>query len=191
MRYLLATLMAAFMVASCDQQPIEPVNPVRENPAFDFSNGPAEPGNSYIVRDEYGGFIWFFTDPVTELGLLVAWDDVECFDFEAETLIPFQLIFNPSNEGLEMYFENGWVNAQILEPPYGCDDVLASGKVHNQWRDNDVYAWMNDTNRSNAFGGHLGGRVGDYNAMFRTQCVWGGSTKPDNEAHCNDKISVK
>lgn len=191
MRYLPLALIAAVAAVSCDQQPIEPpANQVAESPAFDFSNGPPVPGNSYIVRDEVGGFVWFFVDSETELGLLVAWDDFDCFDFEGATLLPFQTIFNPSHEGLEMYFESGWLNAHILEPPYECNDVLATGLVHNVWTDNDVYAWMSDTNRSNAWGGHVNGHVGDYWAMWRARCIWGGSTKPDNEAHCNIKTQI-
>jgi hypothetical protein len=165
-------VLALLVAVSCQQQPVEPQQEVLVTaPAFDFSNGPAEPGNSYIVRDEWGGFAWFFIDPVTELGALVT--DDACSIFEEATLIPFQEIFNPALEGASrMYHEAGWINAAILEEPYGCDDVLATGLVHNKWRDNDIFPWLTDNPRANSFGGGLNGRVGDYSVSYRFHIVW-------------------
>jgi hypothetical protein len=183
----------ALLVAVNCQQPVEPQQEVVVTaPAFDFSNGPAVPGNSYIVRDEWGGFAWLFTDAVTDLGVLVTSDDTACIDFEGATLIPFQTIFNPSGEGLEMYHEAGWLNAAILEPPYECDDVLAVGRVHNRWLDNDQFAWRDAHHRANTWGGGLNGRVGNYTVSARWRCLWGGLTKPEFSAgHCNSKVTVK
>jgi len=186
MRYLRLALLPLLLVACTDTQ-----TPIDQQPSFDFSNGPAEPGNSYIVRGDWGGFDFFFIDARTELAVYVTDDDFDCVDFEGATLIPFQQIFNPSGEGLLMYHEAGWLNAVILEPPYECDDDLATGLVHNTWVDNDVRAWLYEHNRANAYGGVINGRVGDYSVSWVMRVMWGGSTKPDHTFVFNEHITIK
>jgi hypothetical protein len=90
-----------------------------------------------------------------------------------------------------MYFENGRVNAAILEPPYECDDILATGRVLNTWHDNDVFAWLNEHNRANSWGGGIHGRVGDYTLEYTLLITWGGLTRPDFQAVVKETISIK
>ena len=192
MQRLTLTLAALFLLASCSDQPTTPqaLTEAVPAPSFDFSNGPAEPGHSYIVRDAYGAFAFFLIDPVTELAALIT-DDDPCIDFAAVTLIPVQNIFSPSGEGLRLYFEGGWVNAAILEPPYACDDVLATGLVHNVWHDNDFYAFLFDHNRVNSFGGAFNGKVGAYSVSWNFHVVWGGLDNPDFKGAFSERISIK
>ena len=116
MKRLTLTLAALFLLASCSDQPTTPQASTEAVPApsFDFSNGPAEPGHSYVVRGAYGAFAYYLIDPVTELAALIT-DDDPCIDFGAVTLIPVQNIFSPAGESLRLYFEGGWVNAAIFE----------------------------------------------------------------------------
>ena len=181
-----------FVLASCGDHPTTPTmaNEAAPAPSFDFSKGPAEPGNSYIVRDAYGAFAFFLVDPVTELAALIT-DADPCIDFAAVTLIPVQNIFSPAEEGLRLYFEGGGVNAAILEPPYGCDDVLATGLVHNVWHDNDFYAFLFDHNRVNSFGGAFSGRVGAYSVSWNVHVLWGGLDNPDFNGAFSERISIK
>jgi len=158
-------------------------------PSFDFSNGPAVPGHSYLLRDAYGEFAWLFVDPVTELAALVS--DQPCGAFAEATLVPTQAIFSPAEEGLTMYFENGMINALVLEPPYGCGDVLAAGQVKNSWHDNDILAWLYDHDRANAWGGGITGRVEGYNVLWQFHAVWGGVGDPDFHGAFVEKISIR
>ena len=192
MKRLTLTLAALFLLASCSDQPTTPQSSTAAVPApsFDFSNGPAVPGHSYVVRDAYGAFAFFFVDPVTELAALIT-DEDPCIDFAAVTLIPVQNIFSPAGEDLRLYFEGGWVNAAILEPPYGCDDVLATGLVHNVWHDNDFYAFLFEHNRVNSFGGAFNGRVGAYSVSWNFHLVWGGLGNPDFKQVFSERISIK
>jgi len=193
MRWWFPLVALVFVAVSCDQQPVEPAaDPVAEAPALNFINGPAEPGNSFIIRDEFGDFFWTALDEKTGLLAIVTDDDTACIDFDNATLVPFQQIFNPSGEGLVMYFENGWLNAAVFAPPYECGDRLATGMVHNQWQDNDIDSFLYEHNRANAYGGHFNGRVGDYSVFWKVRCVWGGPTKEDfNNPHCNFSQHVK
>jgi hypothetical protein len=51
-RIPLVVVLALFVAASCDQQPVEPpAEQVAEAPAFNFTNGPQHPGNSWIARE--------------------------------------------------------------------------------------------------------------------------------------------
>ena len=187
---IIPALVISALLVACRENPVEPVRDVVVTaPAFDFSNGPAEPGNSYIVRGEFGSFAFFVIDPVTELGALIT-DDAACIDFEEVTLIPFQTIFSPAGEELWVYHEGGWVNAAILEPPYGCGDVVATGLVHNKWRDNDFFPWLTDNPRANSFGGGLNGRVGDYSVSYRFHFVWN-PEHPDWDGVFTEKIMIK
>ena len=161
----LAAILVPLLLLACREQPATAPAAAPPTPAFDFSNGPAQPGNSYILRDAYGGFAWYFIDSVTDLAALVS--DQPCGAFADTTPVPTQVIFSPSDTGLTMYLENGMINAMVLAPPYGCDDVLATGRVKNSWHDNDVYAWLFDHDRANAWGGGVNGRVGRYKVLCR------------------------
>jgi len=195
-RIPLVVALALFMAVSCDQQPVEPAaEQVATVSTFDFSNGPAEPGNSFVVRDTYGDFWWLFYDDATGFYAVVTDQDWDCdattlIDYDEDTVVPFQQIFNPSGEGLVMFFENGWLNASIFSSEE-CADFVASGLVHNQWMDNDVEAWLYEHNRSNAYGGGIHGNVGGYTFAWNFKCVWGGSTKDLAGAHCNESIHIK
>ena len=190
MRKLAFTLVPLLLFVACSEQPTStPLNEAVAAPSFDFSNGPAEPGNSYIIRSEYGGFAWYFVDPVTELAALVTED--ECGAFAEATPVPFQTIFSPGGEDIRMNHEGGWINAAILEPPYDCDDILATGLVQNSWNDNDFNAWRTAHHRANAYGGGIHGRVGDYTVSWDWHAVWGGLTRPDFHGAFTERISVK
>ena len=190
MRKLAFILVPLLLVAACSERPTPTaLSGAAPAPSFDFSNGPAVPGNSYIGRDAYGGFAWYFIDPVTELAVLVT--DDECGAFSGATLVPFQSIFNPAEEGMQMNFENGFLNAAVLEPPYTCDDILATGLVKNSWHDNDVYAWLFDHDRANAWGGGVSGRVGRYKVMWEFHAVWGGVGNPDFHGAFVERISIR
>ena len=186
-------VLALFVAFGCDQQPVGPaVDQVTQTPVFDFDKGPAEPGNSNVIRGEWGGFVLVLTDPVTELRAVIVMDtDFACFDFDEATTVPWQVILNPSGEGLEMYFEGGWMNVAILEPPYECANVVATGQVHNQAHDNAGWMWDGDENRANSYGYKLNGHVGDYNLKWSLRCLWGGLTKPDFEGHCREGLSIR
>jgi hypothetical protein len=188
MRRLAFTLVPLLLLAACSEQPTASKQ-AAPAPSFDFSNGPATPGHSYIVRSAYGGFAWYFVDPVTELAALVT--DEACSAFAEATLVPVQNIFNPAEEGLQMYLESGFLNAAILEPPYACDDILATGRVKNSWHDNDVYAWAFDHHRANAWGGGITGRVGPYKVMWEFHAVWGGLGNPDFHGAFVERISIR
>lgn len=189
MRKLAAILVPLFLLACSEQPAPTALSEAGPAPSFDFSNGPAEPGNSYILRDAYGGFAWYFIDPVTELAAFVS--DQPCGAFADTTLVPTQAIFSPADTGLTMYFENGMINAMVLAPPYDCDDVLATGRVKNSWHDNDVLAWLHDHHRANAWGGGINGRVGQYNVRWTLLVTWGGVGDPDFHGSFVEKISIR
>jgi hypothetical protein len=51
-RIPLLLALAAFVAVSCDQQPVEPAaEQVAEAPMMNFTNGPENPGNSWIARE--------------------------------------------------------------------------------------------------------------------------------------------
>ena len=183
----LAFLLVPLSLLACSERPA--TAPAAPAPSFDFSNGPAVPGNSYILRDAYGGFAWLFIDPVTDLAAFVS--DQPCDAFAEATPVLTQSIFNPAEEGLTMYFENGMINAMVLAAPYDCDDVLATGQVKNSWHDNDVLAWLYDHNRANAWGGSINGRVGTYNVKYTLLATWGGVGNPDFHGSFVETISVR
>ena len=186
----LSFILVPLSLLACSERPTPTaLSDAAPAPSFDFSNGPAEPGKSYIVRSAFGGFGWFFVDPETQLGALVT--DDACGAFAEATLVPTQTIFNPATEGLEMYFETGWINAAILVPPYDCDDIVATGRVHNTWHDNDVLAWLYEHNRANAWGGGINGRVGDYTVAYSLLITWGGLSRPDFNGAFKETISIK
>ena len=187
MRNLALILVPLFLLSSCSEQPTSA--PAAPAPSFDFSNGPAEPGASYIVRGAYGGFGYFLVDPETELAALIT--DEACDAFADATLIPFQTIFSPAAEGIEMYHEGGWINTLILEPPYECDDILATGQVKNRWNDNDFFAFLFEHDRANAFGGGANGRVGAYTVSWNFHVTWGGPTRPDFHGAFTETISIQ
>ena len=55
-RIPLVLILALFVAAGCDQQPVEPVEqPVATAPSFDFMNGPESPG---VVYRYLGDLIW-------------------------------------------------------------------------------------------------------------------------------------
>jgi hypothetical protein len=192
MRKLALTLVPLLLAACSDQPSSTALDEAVPAPSFDFSNGPAEPGNSYIVRGEYGDFFWMVIDPNTELAAWFTDDDFDCADFEAATPVPTQTIFNPSGDNLQMYHEGGWVNTLVLKPPYGCDDVLAVGQVHNLYFDNDVYAWVEPGHpRSNPAGFNMIGRVGAYNVKWHWHLTWGGVNKPDHVFFVNETVTVR
>ena len=61
----LVALLALFVAVSCDQQPLEPpADQVAEAPAFNFTNGPANPG-PYIERGTGGWVTWWDFPPAT------------------------------------------------------------------------------------------------------------------------------
>lgn len=184
------TIVPLLLLAACSEQPAPTaLSESAPAPSFDFSNGPAVPGNSYILRDAYGGFAWYFIDPVTGLAALVS--DQPCGAFAEATLVPTQVIFSPADSGLRMALENGMINAMVLAPPYDCDDALATGRVKNTWHDNDLYAWLFDHDRANAWGGGVSGRVGRYKVMWEFHVVWGGIGNPDFHGAFVERISIR
>jgi len=190
-RISLVAALVAFVAVSCDQQPVEPpAEPVAEAPSFEFSNGPDEPGTSGLMRGEWADYFAYFTDPTNGLRVVVSWEEHRCIDFDEQTPIPWQTIFNPADPGLEMYFESGWLNALLVEPPYGCDHVIATGMVHNRGHDNAGWAWDGEQNRTQSLGFRFNGQLGDYIVRWSLQCLWGGLTKPDFHEHCNESISI-
>ena len=191
-RIPIVVVLALFVAVSCDQQPVEPVpEQVAEAPTFDFSNGPAQPGYSNILRGEWVGDFFTMIDPATELMVLVSWADHTCIEFDEATPIPWQTIFSPADANLEMYFEAGWLNALLLEPPYTCADVIATGKVHNRGHDNAGWQWDGEHNRTQSLGFRFNGRLGDHNVKWSLQCLWGGLTRPDFHEHCNETVSFR
>ena len=65
----LVAVLAMFVAASCDQQPVEPqADQVAEAPAFNFMDGPENPGNSGVDRWVGRRQHWTHTtDPVRDL----------------------------------------------------------------------------------------------------------------------------
>jgi len=191
-RIPLVVVLALFAAVSCDQQLVEPPQETAvTSPTFDFSNGPAEPGASIVVRSEFDDFFWRFDDSETGLIVIATADDFECVDFDELTPVPVQELFqDPPDTGLQMYFEGGWLNAAVFDGEE-CSDLLAVGKIHNQWTDNDVYAWLYESGRSNAYGGSANGKIGDYQISWKLRCVWGGMTKDDHHNHCKESVHIK
>jgi hypothetical protein len=191
-RITLTAALVAFVAVSCDQQPAGPAtDEVAEAPTFEFSNGPDEPGSSQILRGYWvGGYAVFF-DPVTELMVIPTWSDGPCVDFDEATPIPWQAVSSPADPGLEMYFEAGRLNALLIEAPYTCADVIATGIIHNRGHDNAGWMWDGEHNRTQSIGFRFNGKIGDYIVKWSLQCVWGGLTKPDFKSHCKESISIK
>ena len=62
-RIPLVVVLALFVAVSCDQQLVEPeVDQVVETPAFNYMNGPANPGQSGVTRDLLEGCWWCVTN---------------------------------------------------------------------------------------------------------------------------------
>lgn len=69
-RIPLVAVLALFVAVSCDQQPVEPpADQAAEAPAFNFSNGPNEPGNSGVFRWEEDSR-WYFIVTDYKTGLM-------------------------------------------------------------------------------------------------------------------------
>ena len=100
-RISLVVALALFVAASCDQQPVEPLEQVSvSTPTFDFTNGPSDAG-PWVTRGESDWISWFdFPPEVTPDGewwtVLEGIDDVanhvDCGGAGSSTLLSYQNI---------------------------------------------------------------------------------------------------
>lgn len=172
-RHPLLLLIALAFAWGCDQsQPTAPVESApRTDPSLGTSNGPAEPGNSFVVRLDGEPFL---TSVDEENDLVVRHYDAGNIDFcGGSSSFPTteeQLVFTPN--GTIMQFRTGEIPVYIYrlsEVPPGepsCEDLetkwLYRGTHQLLSRDNNFFG---EFTHGNAFGYTGDGTVYDRNGQ--------------------------
>ena len=187
-RISLVVALVTFVAVSCDQQPVEPAaEQVAEAPAFNFMNGPLNPGNSGI--DRWNGWSWGALVDFDEgliLRLYDALDQVRCGgDTPRQEMWDIQDIWGDSFDPLSPPWEEPFpwdlisvskiVDVPLTVHPLGhpnpgvdldgyCefmqDEVLAVGTGKARVNDNNVF-WWTGTGGNNSYGVRVQGTVQD------------------------------
>jgi hypothetical protein len=145
-------------------------------PRFGFTNGPANPGESGILRVEGEGGIGFFISTSEFIGLFWS-DDSRAGCRAVSETATWELQQNLSPEEIEALFKTETVFVTIFDasagPPSCALPIVAEGIGSLVYTDNDLLADVEDE-RTNAFGvtseGTLaltGGGCATYNAYIR------------------------
>ena len=174
MRKLLFLPILALALA-CEDQPVAPqVDQSVEAPAFNFMNGPANPGNSGVYRFQDWTLLWT-TDPQRDLGATHYQSDdwLSCGGTQGFPLSDVQLVTNPqgAHDAVHQLAKAGdipvliyrlsdvpgWSNPAVM-CAFLADGWLYRGTHRMVLTDNDLFV---DGPGANAFGMSAHGTVED------------------------------
>jgi len=158
---------ATAMFACANEPLVEPNDTLLEADLKGIANAP-ETSGQYVIRTEDFVWAWVISDPKTELTAVVGWDYEAqlawCageFNFDLFDQVPSQIVNNPSSESRIILLNQGPVRVIVFDGYYdysypNCDfftsaEVIAEGQANFIQTDNDLIAYLNDSNNKNAY----------------------------------------
>jgi hypothetical protein len=167
-RISLVVVLALFVAASCDQQPVSPSGDqvVAEAPAFNFMNGPENPGNSPVYRfKDYGTVVLYDFEQGLLLRLYDALDTWRCGGSADDPIWDYQDVDGDRLKSVDQVQEVPLVvypfnTAGKPFCEYLAEDWLYKGTVTARANDNNVF-WFTGTGGNNSFSTRVNGAVED------------------------------
>ena len=167
-RIPLVVVLALFVAVSCDQKIVEPAaDQVAEAPAFNFMNGPENPGNSPIYRfKEYGPNSVFDFERGLRARLYDTFDTWRCGGAADDPLWDYQDVDGDRVQSVNQVQEVPIVVYPFPNTPgksfcdFLAEDWLYKGTGTARVNDNNVF-WFTGTGGNNTFSTRVNGTVED------------------------------